>query len=79
MTASISMRELQKISADKIRALTHPVPITCGAETVALLVPHAAGRTERLRRLAERSAELAAQRSPEERARIAERLGFDPE
>lgn len=38
MTA-ISMRELQKLSADKIRRLPHPVPIKCGGETIGMLSP----------------------------------------
>ena len=38
MTA-ISMRELQKLSADKIRKLPHAVEITSGGETVGMLSP----------------------------------------
>ena len=36
---SITMRELQKISARTIEALPHPVPITSGGRTVAILTP----------------------------------------
>jgi hypothetical protein len=36
---SVTMRELQKMSAGAIQALPHPVPITSGSAVVGLLVP----------------------------------------
>jgi antitoxin (DNA-binding transcriptional repressor) of toxin-antitoxin stability system len=72
---AISMRELQKLSAEKIRSLPHPVPIKSGGETVALLVPRPEERAARLQHLARLSAELAASRSPEETERLERALG----
>ncbi|KRE17433.1 hypothetical protein ASE63_13350 [Bosea sp. Root381] len=36
---SVTMRELQKLSAGAIQALPHPVPIKSGSATIGLLVP----------------------------------------
>jgi hypothetical protein len=36
---SVTMRELQKMSAGAIQALPHPVPIKSGSMVVGLLVP----------------------------------------
>ena len=36
---SVTMRELQKMSAGAIQALPHPVPITSGSAVIGLLVP----------------------------------------
>lgn len=38
-TGAISMRELQKMSAGAIEALSHPVPIKSGERTVGILSP----------------------------------------
>ena len=75
MATSISMRELQRISAEKILALKHPTPIRRGSEMVAMLVPNADARAAKWRELAERTAAFRATLSPEERARIEALLG----
>jgi hypothetical protein len=74
---AISMRELQKMSAEKIRALTCPTPIKSGGEIVATLVPRHDGRAARFRELAERSEALKASLTPDERARVERHLGED--
>jgi hypothetical protein len=74
---AITMRELQKMSAKKIRALTRPTPIKSGGETVAMLIPRGDNRAARFRDLAEQSAALRASLTAEERERIAHHLGED--
>lgn len=65
---SVTMRELQKMSAATLRALPHAVPIKSGDEIVALLTPLKAPdpvkMAEVLRRIDEHNAALA----PEARA-----------
>lgn len=79
MTISISMRELQKISAEKIRALKRPVSITSGGETVALLVPQRSERADGWRDLGRLSATLHSSFTAAERTEIARLLGESPE
>ena len=68
---TISMRELQKMSASKLQALPHAVPIKNGRETVAVLVPvNNPGSAEYWREAFERIDRAAAARTPEENAAI---------
>ncbi len=67
---AISMRELQKMSAAKIRAMDRPMPIKSGNETVGMLMPVKRPSVEKLREIEERAQKLAQLRSPEENAAI---------
>ncbi len=78
MSDAITMRDLQRISAEKIQALRHPTPVTSGGKIIATLVPQS-DRLAQLQWLAERAADLAKRRSPEEKARIVALLGYDPD
>lgn len=69
MTA-ISMRELQKLSADKIRALPHPVPIQCDGVTIGMLSPVRKPDPARLLAALRRLEEEPITLTPEERQRI---------
>jgi hypothetical protein len=55
----ISMRELQKISADAISALPGPIPVKSGDRTVGLLVPLKAADPDRLAAVLARAESLA--------------------
>ena len=68
MTTSITMRELQKISAGAIAALPHVVPIRSGNQTVAFLVPLKKAPPELLHRAAEIWEQERATRTPEQQA-----------
>lgn len=73
---AISMRELQKMSAGAIEALTHPVPIKSGERTVGVLSPH----PRRISREAMRDIREAIEKAREARskdvdARLAAYLG----
>lgn len=75
MTArSISMRELQKISAGAIQALPHAVPIKNGTATVGVLVPAHSVSQDYLRKVLDRIDKVAATRTPEEQRVIDELL-----
>lgn len=73
---SISMRELQKISAQTIEALPRPVPIKSGGRTVGILTP-APKRIppEGMKEIMAAIEKARATRSPEFEARLAEYLG----
>lgn len=75
MKTGISMRELQKMSAERIESLPHPTPVVSGSRTVGLLVPRPEERAVKLRRLAAQSAAINASFTDEERARIERMLG----
>lgn len=70
MITKLTMRELQKISAAKIRALPHSVPIKSGDETVAVLVPIRAPSPEVRAEVFANLDAVDATRSPEEKAEI---------
>jgi hypothetical protein len=73
---SISMRELQKISAQTIEALRHPVPIKSGDRTVAILSPLPKRiPPEGMAEVMEAIRKAAATRSKEADARLAAYLG----
>lgn len=69
MTA-ISMRELQKLSADKIRNLPHAVEITSGGETVGLISPVRRPDPVRLRAALQRLDDVSLELTREELDRI---------
>lgn len=74
MTA-ISMRELQKLSADKIRNLPHPVPIQSDGELVGMLSPVRRPNAERLLEALRRLDEVSIELTPDERRRAEEIVG----
>lgn len=71
---SISMRELQKISAGTIQALPHAVPIKNGNVTVGMLTPVPSKPNEALLKALADLDEVASSRTPEEQAAVAEVL-----
>ena len=72
---AISMRELQKLSAEKIRNLPHPVPIKCGGETVGMLSPVRKPDPARLLAALQKLDELSLTLTPEERRKAEELVG----
>lgn len=80
MKTSISMRELQKMSAAAIEALPHPMPIKNGSRTVAMLVPLKIPLREQVEKaMAQIDASIAAL-TPEQTAvveRIVKERGLD--
>ena len=80
MKTSISMRELQKMSAAAIEALPHAVPIRNGSKTVAMLVPLKIPPREQVEKvMAQIDASIAAL-TPEQAAKveqIAKERGLD--
>lgn len=68
MTKSITMRELQKISASAIAALPHVVPVRSDGQTVAFLVPLKKAPPDLLQRAAELSEQELAARTPGQQA-----------
>lgn len=68
---SISMRDLQKISASKIQALPHAIPIKNGTKTVGVLMPvRDPVPREKLDEIFDAIDRDAAARTPEENAAI---------
>jgi hypothetical protein len=55
----ISIRDLQKLSADTIAALPGPTPVKSGERTVALLIPLKAPDLDRLAKVLARAEALA--------------------
>jgi hypothetical protein len=76
--AHISIRGLQKISAEAISALPGPTAIKSGDRTVALLIPIKAPDRDRIMAMLDRAEELAKERDPaaDEAALVA--MGVDP-
>ena len=62
--ANISIRDLQKLSAEKIGALPGPTPVRSGGRTVGLLVPLKATDPDRLAAVLTRAEALAKGRHP---------------
>jgi hypothetical protein len=60
----ISIRDLQKISGETIRALPGPTPVKSGDRTVALLVPLKTADPDRLAAVLARAEALATGRDP---------------
>jgi hypothetical protein len=63
--SSISMRELQKMSAASLQALPHPLPVKTGEMTVAVLMPVRKAPDELVKQVLARIDAMAAKRSPE--------------
>ncbi|SFC89692.1 hypothetical protein SAMN05428997_11383 [Bosea sp. CRIB-10] len=72
---SVTMRELQKMSAGAIQALPHPVPIKSGSATVGLLVPVKRPDTARISAALKRADAYHATLSPETKLRLERFLG----
>ncbi|TCR60654.1 hypothetical protein [Bosea sp. BK604] len=72
---SVTMRELQKMSAGAIQALPHPVPIKSGTATVGLLVPVKKPDTETISAALKRSDDYHAALSPDMKLRLERFLG----
>lgn len=72
---SVTMRELQKMSAGAIQALPHPVPIKSGSATVGLLVPVKRPDTVRISAALKRADAYHATLSPETKLRLERFLG----
>ena len=62
--ANISIRDLQKLSAEKIGALPGPTPVRSGGRAVGLLVPLKATDPDRLAAVLTRAEALAKGRHP---------------
>lgn len=62
----ISIRDLQKLSAEKIGALPGPTAVKSGDRTVGLLIPVKAADRERLAAVLAEAEALAKQRDPKE-------------
>ena len=67
---SISMRDLQKLSAGAIQALPHAVPIKNGKATVGVLLPVQSASKEYLLKVLADIEAAAAKYTPEENAAI---------
>ncbi len=67
---SVTMRELQKMSAAAIQALPHPVPITSGSAMIGLLVPTKKTDSEALARIEQEARDEFESLSPAMQARI---------
>lgn len=72
---SVTMRELQKMSAGAIQALPHSVPIKSGSATIGLLVPVKRPDAGRISAALKRSDAYHAGLSPETRLRLERFLG----
>jgi hypothetical protein len=74
----ISIRDLQKISGDKIQALHGPTAVKSGERTIGLLIPLKAGDPDRLAAILAQAETLAKGRDPAaDDAALAE-MGIDP-
>jgi hypothetical protein len=67
--SSISMRELQKMSAGAIQALDGPVTIRSGSAEVGILYPISQARQEKLDTFMRLAEQADARTTPEERER----------
>jgi hypothetical protein len=77
--AHLSIRDLQKMSREKIAALRGPTPVKVGAETVGILTPIKKVDLERLETALRMAEELRAKRDPEvQRALLAQFEDVDP-
>ena len=74
----ISIRELQKMSAEKIERLPGTTPIKCGDRTIGLLTPFKKPNMRRLRAALAEAEELAKTRDPKEDEAFLVSIGADP-
>ena len=75
MHRSITMRELQRMSANVIRSLPGPTAIKSGSETVAILTPFKKPDPEALKAVLHRIEEHQAKLSPEIRLELQRMVG----
>jgi hypothetical protein len=73
----ISIRDLQKLSGDKIQRLPGATPIKSGDRTVALLIPFKKPNMKRLRATLAEAEELARTRDPREDEAFLRKVGAD--
>jgi hypothetical protein len=62
----LSIRDLQKISGETIRALDGPTPVKAGSRTIGILAPLRTADPDALAAVLERASKLAAVRDPKE-------------
>ena len=74
----ISIRELQKLSGEKIERLPGATPIRSGDRTVALLIPFKRPDMKRLRATLAKAERLAKARDPKEDEAALREMGIDP-
>jgi hypothetical protein len=74
----ISIRELQKMSAEKIERLPGTTPIRSGDRTIGLLTPFKKPNMKRLRATLAAAEELAKTRGPTEDEAALRKMGVDP-
>jgi len=77
MTKHLSMRDLQKISAEAIAALDGATPIKSGDRTVALLIPLKPADPRRMRAWAEEVEALAKERDRDLDDQVLREAGAD--
>jgi hypothetical protein len=75
--AHLSIRDLQKISSEKIAALAGPTQIKVGDRPIALLIPLKVADLAKAEAALRRAEELAKERDPEEDRRILAEFGYD--
>jgi hypothetical protein len=73
----LSIRDLQKISSEKISSLAGPTPIKAGERTIALLIPLKVADMEKLAAALRRAEELAKERDPEEDRKLLAEFGYE--
>ena len=74
----ISIRDLQKLSAEKIERLPGTTPIKSGDRTIGLLIPFKKPDPKRLAAALKRARELAKKRDPKKDEAFLRRIGADP-
>jgi hypothetical protein len=75
---SITIRDLQKVSGEAIRALPGPTPVKSGDRTVGLLIPLKAADPDRLAAVLARAEALARGRDPAADDAALAAMGADP-
>lgn len=79
MTAALTMRDLQKVSAQTLRSLPSAMPVKCGAETVALLMPIKRASPALVAEVFAQIDNAAAGRDRATKQAIAQHLGEEPQ
>ena len=74
----ISIRDLQKMSGEKIQRLPGTTPIRSGDRTVGLLIPFKKPNVKRLRATLAKAEELAKTRDPKDDEAFLRKIGADP-
>lgn len=75
----LSIRDLQKISGETIRALDGPTPVKAGSRTIGILAPLHATDPDALAAVLEKAGALAAERDPgSDEAFLAANSDLDP-